>query len=164
MSESRRGVLAKLIGAASAGLALVYAIPAVSYLRGRQDGGELEADLGELAALPERRPVRLPVVLERSDAWSRTRATAGSVFAIRDGNEVRVLDSACPHTGCSVDWSETDGAFRCPCHRSTFAVDGARTAGPAQRGLDPQQVIIKGGRVLLRYRRYRSGRADRVPV
>ncbi len=164
MAESRRTVLGMILGAASAGLALVYAMPAALYLRGRRDGNELEADLGALTSLPERRPVRLPVVAERSDAWERTRATSGAVFAIRDGDEVRLLDSACPHTGCAVDWSEAEGMFRCPCHRSTFALDGTRTAGPAQRGLDPQQVTVRNGRILLRYRRYRSGRADREPV
>ncbi|MEO6954951.1 MAG: Rieske (2Fe-2S) protein [Polyangia bacterium] len=164
MADSRRSVLGMIVGAATAGLALVYAIPAAIYLRRRRSEGEIASDLGPLAALPERRPVRLPVIAERTDAWSHTRETMGSVFVVRTGSDVRVLDSACPHTGCSVDWDEQASAFRCPCHRSTFTIDGERTGGPAQRGLDPQEATVKGGRVLLRYRRYRSGRADRVPV
>ena len=160
----RRSVLGVLIGAATAGLALVYAIPAAMYLRVKRTDTALESDLGPVDALPDRVPVRLPVLAERADAWSRTHDAVGSVFVVRSGNDVRALDSACPHTGCSVDWDGQEGAFRCPCHRSTFSLAGARTGGPAQRGLDAQDVTVRGGRVILRYRRYRSGRSDRVPV
>ena len=58
----------------------------------------------------------------------------------------------CPHELCDVDYvpdpsrlakdildeigkSVTEPVYVCPCHNSTFKVDGERMAGPAPRGL-----------------------------
>jgi menaquinol-cytochrome c reductase iron-sulfur subunit len=164
LAEPRRGALRFLFGAVGSVLALVYAVPTAIFLRARRREDVNEIDVGLLSAIPEGRPVRLPIVASGTDGWSDANQATGSVFVLRKGSALRVLDSACPHTGCSVDWDGAANQFRCPCHRSTFAEDGARLGGPAPRGLDEQWATVKNGRVVVHYRRFRSGSAARVPV
>ncbi|WP_323182779.1 Rieske (2Fe-2S) protein [Aldersonia sp. NBC_00410] len=58
------------------------------------------------------------------------------------------LSSVCPHLGCAVD-SITAGNINCPCHGSKFALDGAVTAGPANRPLERRPVTVQGDWVVL---------------
>lgn len=41
------------------------------------------------------------------------------------------LSAVCTHTGCTVRYSATREQIECPCHGSTFALDGGVTHGPA---------------------------------
>ncbi len=161
---ARRGALAWIVRGLGAGLALVYAIPAALYVRGRSRVTEAEVavDVGALDALKEGVPQRVTVPVHGNDAWSQEGGLRASVFLLRRGERVAALDSTCPHTGCAVEWDEGTTQFRCPCHRSAFSASGERLSGPAPRGLDPEEVEVKAGRVFVRYRRYRTGRPDRV--
>lgn len=48
----------------------------------------------------------------------------------------------CPHEGCRV---APDGKeLRCPCHGSTFELDGTLVRGPAKTGLTPVPVHVEG--------------------
>lgn len=63
-----------------------------------------------------------------------TQATAGTYVG---------FSATCPHQGCLV--AQVQGAsIICPCHGSEFALDGSVTQGPAQRGLTPAAVTVKG--------------------
>src|SRR5207249_1756154 len=42
----------------------------------------------------------------------------------------------CPHAGCEVAWVDGQDSVVCPCHLSTFSVDGAVTHPPAVADLD----------------------------
>jgi Rieske Fe-S protein len=157
----RRGALAWIVRGLGAALGALYAIPAVRYLASRRAESAARAiDVGAVDALPEGVPHRAPIRAAASDAWSTDGKATAAVFLVRHGETVRALDATCPHTGCAVDWDGT--RFRCPCHQSEFTADGDRTAGPAPRGLDPQTVEIKDGRIRVTYCRYRTGRTDRV--
>ncbi len=53
------------------------------------------------------------------------------------------FSTTCPHQGCAV--AQVQGAsIICPCHGSAFALDGSVTQGPAQTGLTPTSVTVKG--------------------
>lgn len=162
---ARRGVVRLVVAGASTALAALYAIPAFRFLAGarvREDASAVDA--GPLAALPDGAPTLTVIERPFADAWSEnTRARTG-VFLVRAGSEVRALDALCPHTGCTVDYDERRREFRCPCHNSRFSIAGERLSGPSPRGLDPQTAEVQGGRVRVRYCRYRTGRADRVPL
>ncbi|MEM6254059.1 MAG: Rieske (2Fe-2S) protein [Cyanobacteria bacterium P01_D01_bin.156] len=76
---------------------------------------------------------------------------AGPVIVIRDpagADSVIALNSMCTHQGCSVAFE--DGAFACPCHGSTFAIDGSVTNGPATDPLGSYEAIIDGDLVLVK--------------
>jgi len=59
----------------------------------------------------------------------------------RDG-AVFALDLACTHLGCTVN--VTPSQFVCPCHGSTFALDGTALTGPATRPLARLEVREDG--------------------
>lgn len=155
-----------LAGVLATGLGLVVGIPAAlvaswpTRAPRRSDGA---VDVGELARLPDGVPVRVPIrVVRQIDAWTAfTDVTLGAAWLVRQGDAVRALSTVCPHAGCSVDWERDKSCFACPCHGSAFAKDGARTDGPSPRGMDPLEVEIKSGRVLVTYRRFRQGVGDR---
>lgn len=57
------------------------------------------------------------------------------------------LSTVCPHAGCAV--SKVDGArLICPCHGSTFGLDGAVIKGPARQPLDPVAVTVRGDSIV----------------
>ena len=57
------------------------------------------------------------------------------------------LSAVCPHAGCEV--SKVDGAqLKCPCHGSTFGLDGAVITGPATRPLAPVAITVRGDSIV----------------
>lgn len=51
------------------------------------------------------------------------------VAVLRRDGVVFALDLACTHLGCTVNVTSTQ--LVCPCHGSTFALDGTALTGPA---------------------------------
>jgi menaquinol-cytochrome c reductase iron-sulfur subunit len=160
----RRAALVWTVRALAGGLTALYIVPGVRLLLGRRAEAEGVVEVAALDAFPEGVPTRCSLRGRAADAWSSDGGARAAVYLLRRGGEVRALDTTCPHTGCAVEWSAGESRFRCPCHRSEFDVDGRRVGGPAPRGLDAQEVEVVAGRVRVRYRRYRPGRPDRVPV
>jgi nitrite reductase/ring-hydroxylating ferredoxin subunit len=59
------------------------------------------------------------------------------------------FSAVCTHQGCTVG-DVTGGTINCPCHGSKYAItDGAVTAGPAKRPLDPRQITVAGEDITL---------------
>jgi Rieske Fe-S protein len=165
----RRGFLQILGGVLMTALGAALAIPGAIFYASptrmrREEGGPL--DVGTLDRLPEGSPLRVPVVAKRRlDAWTAfSDVVLGAAWLIRRGSEVKAFSTVCPHAGCSVDWDREKKCFACPCHGSVFSPDGERTEGPSPRGMDPLEVEVKEGRVLVAYKRFRQGVRDREPV
>jgi len=67
------------------------------------------------------------------------------------------FSAICPHVRCMILWNPTgkpnprtgSNAFDCPCHVSSFDIEGRRLYGPAPRGLYPQRIKVAGNKVLL---------------
>ncbi|MET9490301.1 Rieske (2Fe-2S) protein [Nocardia sp. NPDC006630] len=57
------------------------------------------------------------------------------------------FSSTCTHLGCKVS-EVTDGLIKCPCHGSTFHLDGSVAGGPAPRALDARAVHVEGDAVV----------------
>lgn len=68
-----------------------------------------------------------------------TQATAGSFAG---------FSTTCPHQGCAVA-SVQGETIICPCHNSTFALDGRVLGGPAPTGLADRAVTVTGDRITL---------------
>lgn len=126
--------------------------------------------VGSLSSLPENgEPVKLPVIATRVDAWNRTPNVAiGSVYLQRTGpNQVRALNSVCPHAGCSVSFRSAQNHYFCPCHNSSFAVDGRilDPKSPSPRALDELPVEIRNGNeVWVKFQNFRKGVHEKIPV
>jgi Rieske Fe-S protein len=63
--------------------------------------------------------------------------------------QFKAFSAICTHQGCTVS-AVTDGAIKCPCHGSSFAVaDGSVITGPARKPLPPRAVKVDGTSVTL---------------
>jgi menaquinol-cytochrome c reductase iron-sulfur subunit len=145
------------IGAATVGPALAFALAPVS---GKGATSRWVKTL-PLDQLKDGEPRRVAIVDDRRDAWTIERhVELGSVWLVRRGSDVAAYSAVCPHLGCSVDVSH-DG-FACPCHTSAFDRSGHRTSGPSPRDLDPLATRVEEGVVVVDFRRFRIGVADRV--
>jgi len=118
---SRRGLLKGLTVAAWAGLVGAAGLGLGAMLRLISSGGASApgpVDLGPAGGLG---------VGQARDV--------GLVALARDGEGWFALSLVCPHLGCRPAWHPASGRFLCPCHGSSFALDGSRLTGPAPRGL-----------------------------
>ena len=168
----RRDFFAKasavIIGAAT------LVVPAVSGLlvflnplRRRAQAGDA-VRVASLKMLPESgEPRRFPVLATRVDAWNRTpNVPVGAVYLQRLGTgEVRALNVTCPHAGCFVDFRADRKQYLCPCHNSTFALDGKvlDPKSPSPRALDELAVEIRhGDEIWVEFRNFRPGVKERI--
>lgn len=123
-----------------------------------------------IGSLPENGvPRKLPVLDVLIDAWNRTEdVPVGSVYIQRTGpNAVRVLNATCPHLGCTVGYSATRSGYFCPCHKSSFSLDGKvlDPKSPSPRGMDELQAEVRpNGEVWVKYQDFRKGTPDKIPV
>lgn len=118
------------------GLALLeYAVAAANFLRPRKallrDGGDTiviagpidRFEPGTVAAFPEGK-------------FYLARLEDGSFLA---------MSRECTHLGCTVPWNSREHAFVCPCHASSFDINGNVLSPPAPRALDLHPVRIENG-------------------
>lgn len=133
-----------LIGAA-------LGIPAAIYLlvppKLRREGEWVEA--ATVSQLPENAPEEVTFRRNRVDGWKVT-SEKTSAWVVRTGqNQVVAFAPQCTHLGCAYHWDEHNHNFLCPCHTSTFALDGRVLSGPAPRPLDRYEVKVDGDTLLI---------------
>ncbi|HEY8086221.1 MAG TPA: Rieske (2Fe-2S) protein [Polyangiaceae bacterium] len=117
-----------------------------------------------LDALHEGQPTRVALVADHRDAWTMEKQVQlGAAWLVRQGDAVKAWSVTCPHLGCSVD-RDGKGGFNCPCHDSSFAADGRRLDGPSPRDMDTLDTKVEDGFVLVDFRRFRQGTAEKAPV
>jgi menaquinol-cytochrome c reductase iron-sulfur subunit len=122
-----------------------------------------------LEALPaDGVPRKFPVLADKTDAWNKYKnVPIGAVYLRRTADDkIEALNVVCPHAGCFVDFVTQKGSYLCPCHNSTFKVDGKieNPGSPAPRGLDQLRVEVKDGTVLVAFQNFEAGRPDKVAV
>jgi menaquinol-cytochrome c reductase iron-sulfur subunit len=126
--------------------------------------------VASLSALPaDGVPRKFPVLASRTDAWNKyPDVPIGAVYLRRvSEKEITALNVACPHAGCFVDFSTDKKLFLCPCHNSSFAVDGKikDRASPSPRPLDSLEVEIRGGtEIWIRFQNFEPGEKAKIPV
>ncbi len=137
----------------------------------RKGGGPAEPiKVTTLAALPDDGvPRKFSVLAEKTDAWNKYRnVPIGAVYLRRTkDNKIEALNVVCPHAGCFVDFSADRDKFVCPCHNSSFAVDGkiADPKSPSPRALDSLAVEVRNSdEVWVTFENFQAGRPDKVPV
>jgi menaquinol-cytochrome c reductase iron-sulfur subunit len=127
----------------------------------------LVANLNSLPASGE--PRKFSVLATRVDAWNRTpNVPIGAVYLQRlENNKVRALNVVCPHAGCFVDYRPANSNFFCPCHNSSFALNGKilDPKSPSPRGLDELPVEVRNGtEVWVTFQNFRAGVHEKIPV
>jgi len=116
-------------------------------------------------------PQRFSVISNQTDAWNFSpQQPIGAVYADRpQDNVVRVFNVTCPHAGCSVS---CDGqAYVCPCHNSSFELDGSKRTSesgrenPSPRPLDQLAVDesrLATGDVWVEFKNFYPGRKEKT--
>jgi menaquinol-cytochrome c reductase iron-sulfur subunit len=109
-------------------------------------------------------PVQVPVFSDLVDAWNReVNQPVGAVYLIRNGDEVKCFNAICPHAGCFVGYAGERDIFQCPCHTSSFQLDGTRIhPSPSPRDLDALPVDaakLKEGQVWVQFKNFYPGKA-----
>ena len=115
-------------------------------------------------------PVQAPVIADLTDAWNREpNQPIGAVYLRKEKDGTIVCFNAiCPHAGCFVGYDENRRVFQCPCHTSSFELDGARIEpSPSPRDMDPLAVdnakLLETGEVWVEFENFYPGTATREP-
>jgi Rieske Fe-S protein len=66
-----------------------------------------------------------------------------------DAATVQTVSATCTHAACKVRYDAAGADLRCPCHGSTFTLDGAVTNGPATRALKSYLTDFDGTTIVV---------------
>jgi Rieske Fe-S protein len=119
----------------------VIGIPTVAYLIDpalREGTSEAWIPVGKLEDIPVGTPTPFSFTLVQVNGWERTSTSHGG-YVIRnseDPDDLLILNSKCTHLSCTVNWSESDQVYLCPCHDAQFGQQGEVLGGPPPRPLD----------------------------
>jgi quinol---cytochrome c reductase iron-sulfur subunit, bacillus type len=134
---------------------------------GGQAGKLQPLRVASLDALPaDGTPVQVPVIADLTDAWNREpNQPIGAVYLRRHGDQVTCFNAICPHAGCFVGYADDRKVFQCPCHTSSFELDGQRIMpSPSPRNMDELAVDaekLKEGEVWVEFVNYYPGKEER---
>ena len=165
----RRGFIARL-GAIAIG-ALILVVPAAASLavffdplRRKSNGGQF-LRVAPLEAVPDDGAVRqFPVIAERVDAWNLSTEPIGAVYLRRTaGRPPECLSATCPHAGCFVAYDGETNTFKCPCHNSSYTVEGAIIEpSPSPRPMDRLACKVEQGEILVKFENFYTGTAEKI--
>jgi menaquinol-cytochrome c reductase iron-sulfur subunit len=106
-------------------------------------------DVGDVGRMPLNVPEEVVFRRTRVDGWKVTSEKSTAWVIKVSDNDVVAFAPQCTHLGCAYHWVERTKEFLCPCHTSTFALDGRVLTGPAPRPLDRYLVRIQNSKVML---------------
>ncbi len=113
-------------------------------------------------------PRKFPVLADKVDAWNRySNVPIGAVYLRRTKDDkITALNVLCPHAGCFVDYMPGKGNYLCPCHVSSFTIEGKidSPGSPSPRGLDELEVQVRNTEVWVVFQNFQAGRPEKVPV
>ena len=114
---------------------------------------------------PERFTIRANMV----DAWNLFKnRTIGTVYLRRmpgvSSGEVIAFTDVCPHLGCKVNYESSTNSFYCPCHASTFDLDGHKTNKIPPRNMDSLEVKVRDGEVWVKYQEFKGGVEEKKAI
>lgn len=143
MSEpiSRRDFIKGVTAIVGGLITTVIGVPAVAYLIDpalHVSAKEAWIPVGRLEDIPIGEPKPFSFTRTQVNGWERTSTSHGG-FVVRrseDPNDLFILNSKCTHLSCTVNWSEGDQVFLCPCHNAKFGKQGQVLDGPPPRPLD----------------------------
>jgi menaquinol-cytochrome c reductase iron-sulfur subunit len=106
-------------------------------------------EAGDISQLKPNVPEEFVFRRNRVDGWKVT-SEKTTAWVVRQGeSQVVAFGPQCTHLGCAYSYDEKNKEFLCPCHTSTFGLDGKVLTGPAPRALDRYETKIAGTKLLL---------------
>jgi Rieske Fe-S protein len=135
-----------------AGIMLTLITAAARFLRpqsaGATSNGNQWLPVAPIVELTGTEPLARTVNVQEELGWTQVREEHPVIVL---PHEQRVLSAVCPHEGCTVVWRADAKEFLCPCHDSHFNATGARTSGPAARGLEQLPSQVENGVLKVRW-------------
>ena len=134
---------------------------------GGEQAGRPFRRVASVEALPaDGTPVQVPVIADLTDAWTREpNQPVGAVYLRRVGDKVEAFNAICPHAGCFIAFVPQRKLFQCPCHTSSFTLEGERILpSPSPRDMDPLVVDekkLEEGEVWVQFVNYYPGTEHR---
>ena len=92
-------------------------------------------EAGRVTQLELDTPTEVVFRKNRVDGWRVTSEKAVALVVKQSDQDIVAFSPRCPHLGCAVDWVARQHEFLCPCHASTFSIEGDVLSGPAPRSL-----------------------------
>ncbi|RLD57536.1 MAG: hypothetical protein DRJ05_09560 [Bacteroidetes bacterium] len=71
------------------------------------------------------------------------------IIIVKENSEIRFLSSKCTHLGCQINSIENNKLI-CPCHGSSFALNGDNIKGPANEALKVLGYSVDRGDYIVR--------------
>lgn len=135
--------------------------------RGRRDLSMILVT--KLSAVPEDgAPKKFTIETDRVDAWTTYENTpVGAVYLRRTSAGVAALNVVCPHAGCFVGLMPDKSRFGCPCHKSSFDLNGVvnDANSPSPRDMDALEVEVRNGdEVWVRFQNFLPGREEKTAI
>jgi menaquinol-cytochrome c reductase iron-sulfur subunit len=151
MSVDRRGFHLAIIGGLWSLIGAAIALPGAVYLmavpQSRKETGWTDA--GDIASLPLGTPQEVVFRRNRVDGW-KVVSEKNTAWVIRKNDkELVALAPQCTHLGCAYHYEARSKEFVCPCHTSSFSLEGEVLTGPAPRPLDRYDIRVANNRLLI---------------
>ena len=119
-------------------------------------------------------PLAVTVKATLDDAWNRFKnVPVGSIWLRKQpSGDIIAFNSVCPHLGCSVNYRSSENDFFCPCHTSSFDLDGAKTNEVPPRNMDDLEIkfgtdgqeAAEGQELWLKFQNFRGATEEKIPV
>jgi menaquinol-cytochrome c reductase iron-sulfur subunit len=121
--------------------------------------------VGGVPSITPGQPTSMQYTEETTDAYMKA-TEMRNVWVVQASTPegIQVFSPICPHLGCQYDWDKAAKQFHCPCHGSTFALDGKHLGGPAPRGLDTLPFKVVNNELLVKWESFKLGVAEKVQV
>jgi menaquinol-cytochrome c reductase iron-sulfur subunit len=150
-STSRRSFYGVVINGLMGLITAALAVPAAAYLFLKPSSNRKSQwiEAADLTQLKLDQPEEVVYRRTRVDGW-RVLDEKTTAWVVKTGNDkVIAFTPQCTHLACAYHWEAAQKQFVCPCHASTFSVDGKVTGGPAPRPLDRYVTRLDGNKVLI---------------
>jgi len=150
-STTRRTFYSAVIAGLGGLMTAALAAPAAAYLLIRPKS-QKQSDFvpaADLASLTVGKPEEVVFRRTRVDGWRVLNEKSTAWVLRQDEQNVVAFAPQCTHLGCAYHWDEKEKNFLCPCHTSTFSIDGKVLTGPAPRPLDRYVTKIDQGKILI---------------
>jgi menaquinol-cytochrome c reductase iron-sulfur subunit len=149
---SRRGFHTSIIYGLWAVITGALTLPAAIYLMmppksKKNSSSWIEA--GDITQLKPGVPEEFVFRRNRLDGWKVTTEKSTAWVIKKAEGDIVAFTPQCTHLGCAYSYDANKNEFLCPCHVSTFGLDGKVLTGPAPRALDRYDVKVAGNKLML---------------
>ena len=131
-ATTRRTFYSVVINGLMAIITGAIALPAAAYLLLKPNSEKKSAwvDAADVTQLQIGKPQEVTYRRTRVDGWRVLNEKTTAWVVRTDEKTVVAFAPGCTHLGCAYHWEAGQNQFLCPCHTSTFRLDGKVTRRP----------------------------------